>query len=116
MTTVQDFAKIETIDGVKGYYLVKYDGSGIVFKGDNAGAVFPFAAFSGLNCEAFCPLLGFSKFKHAVFARKSREDVIVFSLSNYFLAVIKEADAPVVDVTQKVDDFIRAIFNTNPTA
>lgn len=116
MTSVQDFAKIENIDGVKSYYLVKYDGSGIAFKGEKAKDIFPFVAFSGLNCDAICPLLGFSKFKHVIFSRKNHEDVIAFSLSNYFLAVIKEADAPVADLAQKVSDFIQAIINSNTTA
>ena len=113
MTTVHDFSKIVNIDGVKSYYLVKFDGTGIAFQGENADTIFPFVAFSGLNCDAISPLLGFSKFKHIIFTRENREDVIAFSLSNYFLAVIKEADAPATDLVQSVSTFIQAIISEN---
>ena len=113
MASVNDFSKIVNIDGVKSYYLVKYEGTGIAFDGDNADSIFPFVAFSGLNCDAMCPLLGFSKFKYIVFSRKSREDVIAFSLSSYFLAVIKQADAPASELIRKVSAFIKTIVNEN---
>ena len=115
MTTVHDFSKVLDINGVKSYYLVKFDGSGLAFKGENAEAIFPFVAFTGLNCDAICPLLGFSNFKHIVYSRKSHEDVIAFSLSNYFLAVIKEANAPSTDLIVNVSAFIQKIISENAT-
>ena len=109
MATVQDFTNIKNIDGVKSYYLVKYDGKGLAFHGDNADDLFPFIAFAGLNCDTIRSSLGLSEFKHMVFSRQSQEDLLLFGFSNYFLAVIKEAKASADDLVLKIDDFIETI-------
>jgi len=90
---------------------VKYDGAGLAFQGKNADTIFPFIAFSGLNCDTIRSLLGFTRFNHMIFSRQSQEDIIVFSLNNYFLAVIKQAEASANDLVSKVKAFIQAIKN-----
>ena len=84
MTTVHDFSKVLDINGVKSYYLVKFDGSGLAFTGENAEAIFPFVAFTGLNCDAICPLLGFSNFKHIIYSRKKPGGCDRFFLEQLF--------------------------------
>jgi hypothetical protein len=111
MTRISDFAKVSSIDGVKGYYLVKYNGSIVSYQGDNADTICPCIAFSGLNCDAISSILGFSKFNHMTFSRKCQENIIIFSLGNHFLAVIKKANASAPDLIQRVSEFIKQIGN-----
>ena len=107
MTTIHDFSNVSKVDGVKGFYLAKYDGSGVAFKGDKADDIFPFIAFAGLNCDSIRSLLGYTRFNQIIFTRRCREDIIIFSLSNHFLAVMKEANTPTPDLVRKVNEFIQ---------
>jgi hypothetical protein len=109
MATGLDFEKISTIDGVKGFFLVKHDGAVLAGQGGSADAVSHCIALSGLNGDAVRSLLGYAKFNFMVFSRQSQENIIIFPLSNCFLAVTKEASAPMPDLIQKVNELLQAI-------
>jgi hypothetical protein len=111
MTDISDFAKVSGIDGVKSYYLVKYNGSIVSYKGDSADTICPCIAFSGLNCDAISSTLGFSKFNHMTLSRQCQENMIIFSLGNHFLAVIKQANASAPDLIRRVSEFIKNLGN-----
>ncbi|MBI5063629.1 MAG: roadblock/LC7 domain-containing protein [Desulfatitalea sp.] len=104
MEPIPDLEKVSRIEGVKGYYLVKHDGSLVAHKGDNALEVCPCIALSGLNADAICSLLGCSHFNYLVFSRQSKESIIVFPMNNHFLAVIKEAHAITANLIQKISE------------
>jgi hypothetical protein len=108
-----DFDKISTIDGVKNFYVVKHDGAVLAGQGDRTDAVCHCIALSGLNGDAIRLLFGYSKFNFMVFSRQCQENLIIFPLSNCFLAVVKEASAPMPNLIQKVNELLQAI-NSNP--
>ncbi|MFZ1984050.1 MAG: hypothetical protein WAU91_06530 [Desulfatitalea sp.] len=109
MAAVLDFEKVSTIDGVKSFYLVKQDGAVLASQGDSADSVCACIVLSGLNGDAIRSLLGYSKFNYLIFTRQCQENVIVFPLSNCFLAVMKEANAPTPILIQKVNEFLQTI-------
>jgi hypothetical protein len=111
MTTILDFVKIAKIEGVLGFFLIKHDGSVVAHKGAETDDLSPMIALSGLNCDAIKSVMGFTKFRYMVFSRKSKEHVIIFPLSSYFLAVIKQADSHAPDLIKKIRKFINDIKN-----
>ena len=112
MADILDFAKVSSIEGVKSYYLVKYNGAIVSCQGESAETLCPYIAFSGLNSDAIRSLLKYSKLNYLVFWRKCRENMIIFSLGNHFLAVIKKANAPTPDLIRKISELIKKWGNT----
>lgn len=113
MTSVHDLSNLLNIDGIKNYYLVKYDGSGLAAHGAKADAVFPFVAFAGLNSDLIRSLFRFSKFNHMILSRQCQEDVIIFSVKNHFLAVIKNSRGQTPDIIEKVYAFLQETIAKN---
>jgi predicted regulator of Ras-like GTPase activity (Roadblock/LC7/MglB family) len=109
MEPTQYLEKISSIDGIKGYCLVKHDGSLVAGKGYQSEDLCQCIALSGLNGDAVCSLLGYSHFNYLVFSRQSKESVIIFPMENHFLAVIKEAYATTTNLIQKVNEFAEGI-------
>ena len=111
MVSILEFQKISGIDGLKHFFLVKQDGSIVAHDDYKADILGPCVALAGLNCDAIRSLLGYSRFNYMVFSRQCKEDMVVFPMSNYFLAVIKEPNASTTDLILLVGDFIRTITN-----
>ena len=113
MKPTQALEKVSGIVGVKSYFLVKNDGSLVSGKGDAATEVPQCIALSGLNGEAICTLLGFSRFSHMIFSRQSKESVIIFPIQDQFLAVIKESYASAANLIPMISELISEIETIN---
>ena len=109
MAAELDVAQLSDIDGIRSYYLVRYDGEVVSSQGDRIDNLFPYIAFSGINSDAIRSSLGFSQFKYMILSRRCRESVIIFSLTNSFLAIVKKAEAATPDLIKNVHACIQTV-------
>lgn len=111
MTTILDFVKITKLEGLKGFFLVKNDGTVVAHKGEDTESVSPVIALSGLNCIAIQTVLELEKFKYMIFSRSNKENVLIFPMRSYFLGIIKESDASTPDLIAEIKKFFGTIQN-----
>lgn len=101
--------RIQKIQGIKSYMLVRNDGRVIVHSVENPEKLSEMVVFSGLSCEALKPVIGATFFKHLCLTGPDKEMFLIFPMETYFLGVYLEEDAYPPDVIQRVHRFLTVI-------
>ncbi len=108
MASAKDFARLEQIDGVANYILVRGDGQVISQNMENAASFAPIISSSGIQCDALATDMNGSRYIHLCIERESGNDLLVFSLGRYYLGIFKHAES---ERQQTIDNVIYFIQN-----
>lgn len=108
MASAKDFARLEQINGVASYILVRGDGQIVSQNMDNAASIAPIVAIGGTQCDTLATDMGGNRFIHLCIERESGNDLLVFSLGRYYLGILKHAES---ERQQTIDNVIYFIQN-----
>lgn len=108
MASAKDFARLEQINGVAHYILVRGDGQVISQNMENAATFAPLISSSGTQCDALATDMGGNRYIHLCIERQSGNDLLVFSLGRYYLGIFKQAES---ERQQTIDNVIHFLKN-----
>ena len=109
MATAKDFSKLGDIDGVSQYILVRDDGYVVSNNHDDAVALSSAIVTSGKYCDSLAEDLAERKYIYCCVERNSGNDVLVFSLGRYYLAIIKHTDIGPEQLAEAIIAFLKAL-------
>lgn len=112
MSGIQRFAdRIEQIDGVSNYIVVRNDGQMIIHNLDEPEKLTSLLTFGGFNTQAIQKTLGFSQFGYLVYIRPRNQNLIIFSLDKYFLGIVQKMDSNQSRLIEEVGRFLFKLKN-----
>lgn len=89
MASAKDFARLEQINGVASYILVRGDGHVISHTMEDAASLAPIISSCGAQCDALGADMSGNRYIHLCLERESGNDLLVFSLGRYYLCIVK---------------------------
>lgn len=104
----ETFLQISKIEGVDEYIFI--DNRGNIAAHDIndpqkvSGMVF--------SCGRHIRAIGKDKFKYAVFSRKTKKNIIIFPVGNYFLGVVKHEKTDTLVLVNIILKFLQELFRT----
>lgn len=109
MASAKDFARLEQIDGVAHYILVRSDGQVISQNMTDAASLGPIISSCGTQCDALAADMGGKRYIHLCIERESGNDLLVFSLGRYYLGILKHAEGERHEIIDNVIYFLKNI-------
>ena len=109
MATAKDFSKLGTLDGVLQYILVRDDGFVVSKNYDDAVALSSAIITSGQYCDSLDDDFDAGRYVYCSIERQSGENVLIFSLGRYYLAIIKHADSEPQQLADTVINFLKTL-------
>ncbi|MEK6201255.1 MAG: hypothetical protein N2A40_02370 [Desulfobulbaceae bacterium] len=107
MASAKDFARLEQINGVAHYLLVRGDGQVISQNREDAAGLGPIISSCGTQCDALSADMGGNRYIHTCIERESGNDLLVFSLGRYYLGIVKHADGERQEIIDNVIYFLK---------
>ncbi len=107
MATLNDFKRLADLKGVKYYILVKRDGAVVSANMEDAVVLSSTIVMSGLNSEGLETKMGGQRHRYLTIERSDGEDLVVFSLGNYFLGIIKILNCDSLQAITEVIGFLK---------
>lgn len=107
MTMVKAFSDLKRVKGVQAYILLDAKGNVLLC---NDGMKEP-EKFSRLIyfCGRKLSILGKKHFKYMSFSRRSKNDILIFPVGNYYLGVIKQASSRIFETASAVMEFLNIL-------
>jgi len=109
MASASDFAKLKDINGVFQYILVRNDGHVVTHNTKDAVAFSSTIVMSGRNCKQLESVLDSGQYIYLCVERENGHNLLVFSLGNYFLGIIEEADSDTQTTVDLIIDYLKTI-------
>ncbi len=110
MVTTKDLKQVADLDGIASYLLVRRDGAVVAQNMEDAVTLASMVVVSGISCEAMEKNLGGKRYRYMAIEREGGEHLLIFSLGNYFLGVIKQSSYDIEQLIDTVSAFLIKIF------
>jgi hypothetical protein len=111
MASAKDFARLEQINGIARYILARSDGQMLSQNrnGSTKDALLfaSLIAHCGVQCDAMTTDMSGNRYIHLSIERESGDDLLVFSLGQFYLGVFKDADSDRQKVIDNVIYFLK---------
>jgi len=107
MASAKDIARLEQIEGVAHYILVRDDGHVISQNMEDAARFAPIISSCGTQCDALATDMGGNRYIHLCIEQESGNDLLVFSLGRYYLGIFKHMESERQETIDKVIYFLK---------
>lgn len=109
MATAKDFARLADIEGVSKYVLVRNDGFVVSENYEDAVALSSAIVTTGKCCDSLGDDMNSPQYIYCCIERKHGENVLVFSLGRYYLAIIKHSDLSSQQLADTIIGFLKGL-------
>ena len=110
MTKVTEINKLAEVEGVESFIFVRRDGKVVAENMDNAVSMASTIVMSGLNCESMETLVKEKRYKYLSIERESGKDLIILSLGNFFLGIIKAQEYQSREILDATYSFLKNLM------
>lgn len=110
MATAKDFSRLDEIEGVSQYTLVRDDGRIISGNSPDATELSASIVSSGKHCDSLADELQGKRYIYCSVERTSGNDVMVFSLGSYYLGIIKHPDSDPQQLADTIIVFLKGLL------
>jgi hypothetical protein len=107
MASAKDFCRLEQINGVSNYILVRGDGQIISQNMENAASFAPIITNGGTQCDTLSTDMGGNRYIHLCIERESGNDLLIFSLGRYYLGIFKHPESERQEIIDNVIYFLK---------
>lgn len=108
MASAKDFARLEQINGVARYILVRGNGHVVSQNMEDMAGFGPIVSHCGAQCDALGADMNGNRYIHLCIERDSGNDLLVFSLGRYYLGIMKHEES---DRQETIDNVIYFLQN-----
>lgn len=105
MTTLEEFKKIASIDGVDQYILVDNNQNIITHDIKNPDKVANMITACGKNSITIAK----TQLKYLIFSRYCKKNFFIFPVGNYYLGVVKSKNIENFTLANNIDNFLKSL-------
>jgi hypothetical protein len=109
MATAKDFARLDEIEGVFQYILVRDDGQVISENTQDAAQLSKTIINSGKQLDSLTNDLSGKRYIYCSVERTSGQSILIFSLGLYFLAIVKHPDSDPQQLADTIIVFLKSL-------
>ncbi len=110
MATARDFSRLDEIEGVSQYTLVRDDGHVVSGNLQNSAELSASIVSSGKYCDTLVDDLNGKRYVYCSIERTSGNNILVFSLGRYYLGIIKHPDSDSQQLADTIIVFLKGLL------